>query len=88
MVLLSMFAITAHARELITFVRAGIVADAVALAAALSPEHASVVARANHVTLRELEVIDEKRGRVCVVVQSGFEVSRACAELTTSTLDD
>ena len=88
MALLSIFAITAHARELITSVRARVIADVVALTAALSPEHASVVAHANHVTLRELEIIDEERGRVCVVIQSGSEVSRACAELTTSTLDN
>ena len=83
-----MFAITAHARELNTSARARVIADAVALTAALSPEHALVVTRANHVTLRELEINDEERGRVCVVIQSGSEVSRACAELTTSTLDD
>ena len=88
MALLSMLAITAHARELITSVRARVLSDAAALTAALSPEHALVVTRANHVTLRELEIIDEERGRVCVVIQSGSEVSRACAELTTSTLDD
>ena len=88
MALLSMFAITAHARELITSVSARVTADTVALTAALSPEHATIVAHANRVTLREVEVIDEERGRVCVVVQSGHEVSRACAELTTSTLDD
>ncbi len=86
--LLSMLAINTHARELITSVRARVIADAVALTAVLSPEHATIVARANHVMLRELEVIDEERGRVCVVIQSGSEVSRACAELTTSTLDD
>ena len=88
MALLSVLAITTHARELITSVRARVVADVVALTAALSPEHATIVARTNHVMLRELEVIDEERGRVCVAVQSGSEVSRACAELTTSTLDD
>ena len=83
-----MFAITAHARELITSVSARVTADTVALTAALSPEHATIVAHANRVTLREVEVIDEERGRVCVVVQSGSESNRACAELTTSTLDD
>jgi hypothetical protein len=83
-----MFSITTHARELVTAVRARVISDAVALTAALSPEHATIVAHANHVTLRELEVIDEERDRVCVVIQSGSEVSRACAELTTSTLDD
>ena len=83
-----MLAITTHARELVTAVRARVIADTVALTAALSPEHALVVNRANHVTLRELEIIDEERGRVCVVVHSGSEVSRACAELTTSTLDN
>jgi nitrate reductase NapAB chaperone NapD len=83
-----MFAITDHARELITSVRARVISDAVALTAALSPEHASVIAHANHVTLRKLEVVDEEQGKVCVVIQSGHESSRACAELTTSTLDD
>ena len=88
MALLSVLAITTHARELITSVRARVVADVVALTAALSPEHATIVAHANRVTLREVEVIDEERGRVCVVVHSGSEASRACAESMTSTLDD
>ena len=83
-----MFAITTHARELTASAQSRVVANAVALTATLSPEHATIVARANNSSLRQLEVIDEERGRVCIVIQSGSEVSRACAELTTSTLDD
>ena len=83
-----MFAIIAQTREIITSVHTRVIADTVALTAVLSPERATIVARANHVSLHEFEVIDEERGTVCLEIQSGFEVSRACAELTSPTLDN
>ena len=86
--MLSSFALVSHARDLSAEARVRAVSDAVALAAALSSDHAATVARANHAVLRNITMTDNTHGSVCVDVQVGTTTSRSCAELLTPTLDD
>jgi hypothetical protein len=86
--LLAVVSIADYARDRSADVRAGVIANSVALAAVLDPENAETVAQANGAMIHEMTQSGDMHGNTCVEVRVGAVSHRACAEMLTPTLDN